>query len=47
LQGKCMGYALGYPSNWAPDRVYARDAMKRGFETTSTCHAVRDNVQSE
>lgn len=47
LQGKCIGYALGYPSSWAPDRPYVRDAMKRGFETTSTCHAVRDNAQSE
>ncbi|KAG8213222.1 hypothetical protein J3R82DRAFT_11687 [Butyriboletus roseoflavus] len=47
LQGKCMGYALGYPSNWAPDRLYVRDAMKSGVKATSTCHAVHDTPHSE
>jgi len=32
LRGKCMGYALGYPSNWAPERAYVRDVMKRGVD---------------
>ena len=33
LRGKCMGYGMGYPSSWAPDRPYVRDAMKRGVES--------------
>ena len=40
LRGQCMGYALGYPSSWAPDRPYVRDAMKGGVD--SACHAVHD-----
>lgn len=34
LRGKCMGYALGYPSNWGntgvPGGGYSRDVMKKG-----------------
>ncbi|KAL4066744.1 hypothetical protein J3A83DRAFT_223743 [Scleroderma citrinum] len=34
LRGKCLGYALGYPSNWGNTSVsrgrYTRDVMKRG-----------------
>ncbi|KAH0833120.1 hypothetical protein J3R83DRAFT_12117, partial [Lanmaoa asiatica] len=47
MRGKCMGYALGYPSSWAPNRLYVRDTMKRGVESTSTCHAVHDTSKSE
>jgi hypothetical protein len=47
LRGKCMGYGMGYPSSWAPGRLYVRDAMKRGVESTSACHAVQDSAESE
>ncbi|KAG9315077.1 hypothetical protein JVU11DRAFT_4189 [Chiua virens] len=33
MRGKCMGYGLGYPCNWAPNRPYVRDTMKKGVES--------------
>ncbi|KAF8121810.1 hypothetical protein EV363DRAFT_1362434 [Boletus edulis] len=43
LRGACLGYALGYPSSWAPNQLYVPDTMKRGVESTLT-HAVHDNA---